>query len=372
MNNPQKFWVGFNLVKGIGPVRLRRLLTFFGSAEAAWGASPQALREAALGPDLTQRLIGLRASVDLDALWEQFTRQGIRVLTWLDDEYPSHLKEIDYPPPVLYLRGGLVETDDWAVAVVGTRRMSSYGRRVTEELVGTLSRHQITIISGLARGVDSTAHMEALRAGGRTLAILGTGVDRVYPPENRRLAAAIEEQGALISDYPPGTRPEAANFPPRNRIIAGLSSAVIIIEAGRRSGALITASFAAEQGRDVFSVPGSIYAPESRGTNYLIQQGASPLLSPVDVMESLEITLQMEKEAAQKTLPADPVERQLLAVLSDDPLHVDQIQAQAGLSAEKVIATLALMELKGFVCKQSGMRYVLGRGIRTGNSMDQE
>ncbi len=289
MKDPQLFWIGFNHVKGIGPVRLRRLRSFFGELEIAWNASPAALAEAGLGPNLCERLIHARAALDLEKIRDDFRRRGIKVLTWEDDEYPPHLVEIDGSPPVLYLRGSILHEDHWAIAVVGTRRMTPYGRQVTQDLVGALARCGLTVVSGLARGVNSVAHREALRRGGRTLAILGCGVDQVYPPENRGLASKIQKQGALISDYPPDTRPEAMHFPARNRIIAGLSHVIVVIEAGERSGALITASFGADQGKDVFAVPGNIHAPQSRGTNRLIQIGAKPLLQSSDIISNSRI-----------------------------------------------------------------------------------
>ena len=247
------------------------------------------------------------------------------------------------------------------MAIVGTRKVTAYGRQVAEEVASTLARSGVMIVSGLARGVDSIAHQAAINASGRTLAVLGNGVDLVYPPENRKLAAQIMEHGALVSDYALGTQPDGQNFPPRNRIISGLSLAVIIVEAGITSGALITATFAAEQGRDVFAVPGNINAPQSQGTNRLIRDGAQPLLSPQDVLEALNLTMVTEHKAARVILPADPVESRLYKLLSQEPMHVDEIRAQADMPIETVSATLALMELKGMVRQVGGMNYVAVR-----------
>ena len=251
--------------------------------------------------------------------------------------------------------------DEWAVAVVGTRKVTAYGRQVTEEVASALARNGVTIVSGLARGVDSIAHQAALNAGGRTLAVLGNGVDRVYPPENRKLATQIMEHGALVSDYALGTPPDGVNFPPRNRIISGLSMATIVVEAGDTSGALITASFAVEQGRDVFAVPGNINAPQSRGTNRLIRDGAQPLLNPQDVLEALNLTMATEYQAVRVALPSDPVESKLYQLLSHEPKHVDEIRAQANMPIETVSATLVMMELKGMVRQVGGMSYVAVR-----------
>lgn len=358
MSDPRRYWVGFNLVKGIGAARLRVLLDTFGSAEAAWNAPAGALMGCGLGSKLVENLLKVRAEVSPDAVWERLQQQGIQVLTWEDEAYPRRLKEIDQPPPVLYLRGELLPEDEWAVGIVGTRRITPYGRQVTEEVAGLLARRGITIISGLARGVDAAAHRATLNAGGRTLAVLGSGVDRIYPPEHQRLAEDICRQGAILSDYPPGTAPESQNFPPRNRIISGLSLAIVIVEAGERSGALITASFAADQGRDVFAVPGSILAPQSAGTNRLIQNGARPLLDPKDVLEALDLTLSLERQEARRALPDDPLEASLYNLLGREPQHVDELCNQSGLPVAQVSAALTLMELKGLVRQVGGMNYI--------------
>lgn len=368
----KRYWIGFTLVKGIGAVRFRRLLEHFGDAESAWDANPSALAEAGLSLKLIDRLVAVREKVDLSHVWEQTQSKGIQVLTWMDEAYPQRLKEIEQPPPVLYLRGELTPEDTWAVSIVGTRRVTPYGRQVTEEIASFLAANGITVISGLARGVDSLAHSAALKAGGRTLAVLGCGVDRIYPPENRALAEKILESGALLSDYAPGTPPEASNFPPRNRIISGLSMAVVVIEAGKTSGALITAQFAAEQGREVFAVPGNILAPQSKGTNELIQQGALPLLSASDIVQALNLTRVGQHKAARKALPADEVEAKLLDIMGEEPLHVDEIRNQTNLPVEKVSATLVMMELKGMVRQVGNMHYVSVREVQSGYSVNNE
>lgn len=357
----KRYWVGFNLVKGIGAVRLRALREHFGDLSLAWQAPVDALQAAGLSQKIAERVIQARASVDLDGFMEQIAAQGIQVLTWEDEAYPACLKEIDQPPPILYLRGELTIEDSWAVAVVGTRRVTAYGRQVTEELASYLAQNGVTVVSGLARGVDAIAHQAALKAGGRTLAVMGNGVDRIYPPEHRALAEQILASGALLSDYAPGTPPEGANFPPRNRLISGLSLAVVVVEAGETSGALITAQFAVDQGREVFAVPGNILAPQSKGTNRLIQQGAHPLLSARDVLEALNLTRVSEQRLVRRALPADEVETQVLNVLAREPLHVDEIRNQTGLPIERVSATLVMMELKGMVRQVGGMNYVAVR-----------
>ncbi|MBI3176339.1 MAG: DNA-protecting protein DprA [Chloroflexi bacterium] len=354
----KRYWVGFTLIKGIGAVRLQALIHHFGDLETAWKGNPADLAEAGLGAKLVERVIQARESVDLEKISEQIARQGIQILTWDDELYPARLREIDQPPPVLYLRGEYLPDDVFAVGIVGTRRVTPYGRQVTEEIASFLAANGITVVSGLARGVDAVAHTAALKAGGRTIGVLGSGVDRIYPPEHRALAEQMMERGAVVSDYAPGTPPDASNFPPRNRIISGLSLAVVVIEAGETSGALITAEFAAEQGREIFAVPGSILAPQSKGTNKLIQNGAQPLLTASDLMQALNLTRMGEHKAARKILPSDEVEAKLLAALGEQPVHVDELGNQTGLPIEKVSATLTLMELKGMVRQVGGMHYV--------------
>jgi DNA processing protein len=346
----KKYWVGFNLIKGIGAVRMQALVQYFGD-----------LAGAGMGLKVIERIVQARTQVDLDKVWDRIESQGIRILTWLDNAYPQRLKEIEQPPPVLYLKGEYVPDDLFAVAIVGTRRVTPYGRQITEELAAYLAGHGITVISGLARGVDAIAHQTALKAGGRTIGVLGSGVDKIYPPEHRQLAERMIESGAVVSDYAPGTPPDASNFPPRNRIISGLSLAVVVVEAGETSGALITAEFAAEQGREIFAIPGSILAPQSKGTNKLIQNGALPLLSVNDLMQALDLTRKGDQKAARKMIPADETEARLMNVLSAQPLHVDEIRNQSNLPIEKVSAALALMELKGMVRQVGGMNYVAVR-----------
>lgn len=372
INEEKIFWMGLNLVKGIGSVRFKALLDNFGDAQTAWEAPPGALRKAGLQEKIVNNLLKVRASVDLNSLWEELQESDISLITWLDEAYPRRLKELDNSPPVMYVRGEITPEDDWAVAVVGTRKVSPYGRQVAEDLGAFLARNGVTVVSGLARGADAIAHQAALDAGGRTIAVLGSGVDRIYPPDNRKLAEQIMTQGAVISDYALGTPPDGINFPPRNRIIAGLSLAVVVVEAGEKSGALITASFGAEQGREVFAVPGKIYAAQSKGTNNLIAKGAHPLLKPEDLMEALDLTMISAHKTARKALPADATEAKLYTVLGHEPMHVDEIREQADLPIEQVSATLALMELKGMVRQVGGMQYVAVREVQAKYEVDKD
>ncbi|MCW5876601.1 MAG: DNA-processing protein DprA [Anaerolineales bacterium] len=352
------YWLAFNRVPGIGAVRFRGLLEAFGSAASAWAAQPPALRDAGLSQAAVERLLQVRQGLDPASLPAGLERHGLQALTWDEAGYPRKLRELEQAPPVLYVRGELLPEDEWAVAIVGTRQVTAYGRQVAAELAAFLAGNGLTVVSGLARGVDAIAHQAALEAGGRTLAVMAHGLDRVYPPEHRKLAEEIAARGALLSDYGVGTPPESANFPPRNRIISGLSLAVVVVEAGERSGALITAGFAAEQGREVFAVPGKIHAPQSAGANLLIQRGAHPLLRFEDLLEVLNLEMMTAHKTATAALPADATEARLYGLLGREPLHLNDIGAQAGLPIEQVSAALALMELKGLVRQVGGMSYV--------------
>lgn len=354
------YWIGLNRVSGIGSMRMRALLDAFGSAQAAWQASIQELRDTGLDRRSIENLVESRRTVDLSAEWARIQRAGVDVLTWADDDYPENMRPIDGAPPVLYVQGRLEALDRWSVAVVGTRRASAYGREIAHKLARDLARHGVTVVSGLALGVDAVAHRAALEAGGRTIAVLGSGVDQIYPAQNRDIVKQLlaNDAGAVVSEYPLGTKPEARNFPPRNRIISALSRAVIVIEAGKRSGALITASMAAEQGRDVFAVPGSILHPGSVGCNQLIQKGATPLLSIDDVLEELSLSNLHEKRAAHETVPPDPLEARLLEQLSAEPRHVDDLVRQSAFTTAQISSLLTIMELKGLVRQVGAMLYV--------------
>ena len=257
----------------------------------------------------------------------------------------------------MYVKGALIPQDDWAVAIVGTRQNSAYGRQLTEELAAFLAMNQVTVISGLARGIDIIAHEAALKAGGRSIAVLGCGVDQIYPPENRSVALRMMVNGAIISEYAVGTPPDGLNFPPRNRIISGLSLATVVVEAGDTSGALITSTFAVNQGREVFAAPGNYYAPKSKGTNRLIRDGARPLLDFNDILEVLHLENVQDFHLAQKNLPADPIQNAIFEILTRDAMYIDDILAQTGLPIDKVSSALTMMELKGMVRQTGPMTY---------------
>lgn len=355
--NEKASWVAFNHVPGIGVVRLRALLGFYGSLEVAWSAPMDGLRSAGIPEKVVEQVIRVRRELDPLQLWEKVARRGITVLTWNDPAYPRRLQEIDQPPPVLYLRGELTPEDEWAVAIVGTRRITGYSRQVAEELAGYLARNGVTVVSGLAQRIDGVAHDAELKAGGRTLAVLGCGVDIIHPPEARKLAEGILADGALISDHAPGTPPESVNFPPRNRNLSGLCPATGIVEAGETSAALITARFAADQGREVFTVPGGIHAPQSAGANRLISDGVRPLLRMEDLLQTLHLEQVQEHLAARHTQPLDETESKVYGSLASEPVHIEHNCHHSGLPIERVSATLTIMKIKGLIRQVGSMNY---------------
>lgn len=356
--------MGFSLISGIGRVRLTQLKSYFGSLENAWRATPAELKQAGLDSGSIRAITTWQPKISLDAELEKLDRYGVKVLTFHDESYPSRLKEIYDYPPLIYVRGSLLPEDEWCLAVVGTRRATVYGRQVTEEIVADLAQSKITIVSGLAKGIDTVAHQSALEAGGRSIAVFACGLDIVYPGENVNLAQRIMQQGALISEYPLGVKPRADNFPRRNRIMSGLSLGVLVVEAGETSGALITAHQALEQNREVFAIPGSILSPASSGTNHLIQEGAKLVHNYTDILEELNLTAVAHQMELKEVIPASDTESMLLKQLSAEPTHIDEVCRSSGLPMPTVSSTLAMMELKGLVKQVGAMNYVLAREAR--------
>lgn len=350
--------VALSQVTHIGPVRLGRLRERFGTLDVAWRADERELARV-LDERTCRAVLTAREKVDPETVMDRIAGAGAEIATVLDDEYPRILREIPGPPPVLYFRGTLPEQDEPTVAVVGTRRATSYGRDVTSRIASDLAAAGVCIVSGLAKGIDGHAHRAALEAGGRTIAVLASGVDSIYPPEHRQLADRIVESGSLVSDYPPGTRPEASNFPARNRIISGLSLATVVIEAPLRSGALITVGFAADQGRDVYAVPGSILSGASEGTNRLLRQGAIPLTSAADLLDELHLSTASPKtEPAQTAFPMSDEERSIYALVTAEPQHIDELAYSAGLAISQAAALMTMLELKGLIANVGAQHFV--------------
>lgn len=351
-----QYWVAFHLVPYIGSSRLDRLMACFGTLEQAWSA-PVADLKAVLDERSLTSLVAKREEIDPCRELERIDRAGVRVITKQCDDYPRLLAEIPVPPPVLYIKGDLSYEDAVAVSIVGTRRLTSYGREVTRRLATDFAEAGVVIVSGLARGVDGIAHEAALNAGGRTLAVLGSGVNVIYPPEHRILAERITGSGALLSDYPPDRGPDAPNFPARNRIIAGLTLGTIVVEAPARSGALITTDFAADYGREVFAVPGSVISHASAGCHRLLRQGARLITCAADVLDDLNLVAPGELVPVQQALPLDEDERRVLALLTGEPQHIDEVAEAASKPVAQVAALLLTMELKGLIHNAGAQHY---------------
>ena len=353
------YWIALHRVHRLGSVRFGILERTFPDLESAWRASESDLIEAGLDARTASAIQAARQEIDPVAELAKIETAGISALTRRDAGYPSRLREIDDAPPVLYVRGALLPEDEWSLAVVGTRRATAYGRQAASELTRGLAANGMTVVSGLARGVDTIAHRTALDSGGRTVAVLASGLDTIYPPENRKMAEEIAECGAVISDYPLGTKPRADFFPRRNRILSGLSLGTLIIEGDHESGSMITAKFALEQNREVFAVPGSIFSPQSRGPLSLIKDGATPVSSADEILEALNLTkINAQLDFGRAAPPESEDERALMHVLTREPQHIDDVARRAGLAAATVSGTLALLELKGIVRDVGGVNFV--------------
>ncbi len=349
------------MVVGVGPRIRRGLLDRFGSAQAVFAAAPSELREVkGVGTTLLGRILAAEREIDVDAELALCRKHRITVLPETDGAYPRVLREIHDPPGVLFVRGELKPADALAVGIVGTRHGTQYGLRQAERLGASLARAGFTIISGLARGIDAAAHRGALAAGGRTLAVLAGGVLNVYPPEHAELAAEVARQGAVLSEAPPLFQPLAGGFPQRNRLISGLSLGVIVVEAAQRSGALITARHAMEQGREVFAVPGSVESRTSRGCHRLLRDGATLVETADDVLEQLGPLV----EAAPRDdgppihhpaeLQLNELEQQVLAAIGTDPTAIDHVVAESGLPVPQVLSILSVLEMRRLVRRLSG------------------
>jgi DNA processing protein len=363
MHQPDvRFLVGLSLLPGIGPARFHKLLDRCKEPERAWRASESELVASGVDVKTMPALLETRSSISLDAEMEKLARLGVSVLTVFDPAYPPRLKEIYNAPPLLYVKGEITRQDDQSIGVVGTRGPSVYGKELAARIVPELVRSGLTIVSGLARGIDSIAHRAALEAGGRTIAVLGCGIDVIYPAENRTLYGLIRDSGAVITEYPLGTKPDAFNFPARNRIISGLALGTVVVEAQYTSGALITADYALEQNREVFAFPGRATDRGSAGCNRLIRDGRAKLVtSPEDILTELDLTVAVQQLEIKLALPANDEESRLLALLSHEPVHIDELYRQSALPMPTVASTMMMLELKGTVRQIGSMSYTLAR-----------
>ncbi|MFA5047941.1 MAG: DNA-processing protein DprA [Patescibacteria group bacterium] len=357
----QSYWIAFSQLKNIGPIRLQRIISFFPDLETAWLANTIDLQTAGLEEKIAQEIIIARGQLDPAAELEKIQKAGISFVTIKDPAYPRLLKEIYGPPPLLYYRGQLSYLNSPTLAVVGARKYSAYGQEATEEIITPLARQKITIVSGLALGIDALAHEACLNANGQTVAVLGSGLSwqNIYPSANHRLAQKIiDSGGALISEYDPETQPARHTFPLRNRIIAGLSLATLVIEAGESSGSLITARHALENNRDVFAVPGSVFSDRSIGTNNLIKKGAKLIASAEDILEELNLQSAKELSTVPSTEEISDQEQIVLQYLSQEPLHVDKIAIYSKIKINVLSSLLMMLEIKGLAKDLGGNNYI--------------
>ncbi len=350
------------LVEGIGSIRLRALMAKFGEVQTIFNADEQLLITIdGIDLKLARRIKEAKNSTLAREQLKQAEQSGAKIMTFWDQDYPKNLKKIYDPPAFLFIKGEFKPEDEFAVAIVGTRMPSSYGKYCAEKLSQDLVQKGFVVVSGLARGIDTLAHQAALRAGGRTIAVLGSGVDIIYPSENHKLYKQISENGAVVSEFLFGTKPDAPNFPRRNRIVSGLCLGTLVVEAGLKSGALITANYSLEHNREVFSIPGNINSPKSIGCNRLIMEGAKLVLSVDDIINELEPQLdhlarQNRIQRAQITLST--AEKKLLDSLASEPIHIDTIAANNNISISQALGILLSLEIKEMIKQIPGKYFI--------------
>ncbi|HZJ57243.1 MAG TPA: DNA-processing protein DprA [Clostridia bacterium] len=353
------YWIWLSQIPGVGAKRFHFLVEHFSGAHGVWAAPKGELLKLIphLGPSVVNEIANQRQNRILDKIYESSNSSDYRIVTLLDGEYPGLLKEIFDPPPILYCKGLPIDDNNPALAIVGSRRSTGYGRQMSERFGFQLAEAGVTVVSGLARGIDAMSHYGALKAGGKTIGVLGCGIDRVYPPENRKLFQTMEEKGTIITEYPPGTSPLPGNFPARNRVISGMADGVLVIEAGLRSGALITVDFALEQGRDVYALPGNINVPQTVGTNKILKEGAKLITDIRDILEDLGISLADPGEAPG-SVQLDFFESQVYNALQEGERHLEELARDTKMEIHKLNAVLTMLEVKGIVKQMPGKIFI--------------
>ncbi len=358
-----KYYHALNLLPSLGPVRIKKLVQHFGSPELIWKATRQDFQAVeGITSNLREKILQERQNIHPEKAWEEVLRQGCSVVTWEEQHYPSLLLEIYDPPTLLYYCGDIKLANSYCLAVVGSRRHTVYGRELASKFAAALSDYGITVVSGMARGIDTWAHKGVLNAGGKTVAVLGCGLDICYPPENKEVKQEIESTGLVISEFPPGYQPLPQNFPRRNRIISGLSWGILVVEAGERSGALITANFALEQGREIFAIPGGVASPYSRGCHRLIKEGAKLVEKVEDMIEELSfsvagsspVLVQQQVQEQQFNMQ----EKKLLELVPYEPLALEDLVILSKMPLASLNALLLELELKGAIKQLPGKYYI--------------
>jgi DNA processing protein len=362
--DPTFSWLALKMIPHLGNITYRRLLDRFGDPRDVFHARlNELLKVEGIRAETAQRIVSNEWEGDPQKELQNLKKLGARLVTIHDSSYPMDLRQIHDPPPLLYVKGNDLPVTKTMIAVVGSRNPSHYGLKVTGEICQGLAMRNIAVVSGMATGIDAAAHWGSLRAQGSTIAVLGSGIDVIYPSSNAKLYHRIVEGGTVITEFSLGTPPEGRNFPIRNRIISGLSKGVVVVEASRRSGSLITASLALEQGREVFAVPGSIESFKSTGTHFLIKQGAKLVENADDILQELGVSLPLSGDGLPpKKLPISPLdedERRIIDILSDYPIHIDQIVRSSSFDSAKVAGILTGLELKGAIKQLPGKMFVV-------------
>ncbi|MBI4652993.1 DNA-protecting protein DprA [Candidatus Kuenenbacteria bacterium] len=357
-----KYWIAFSYLPEIGSSRFRKFLNYFKNLELAWKASANELKETGLDEKIIEKIISKRKAINPDEKLEILNKENIKVITFNDPQFPKLLKEIDSCPALLFYKGNFQKQDEFSLAIVGTRKMGLYGKQIALKIVKDLVQNNLVIVSGLAKGVDALAHQITLESNGRTIAVLGSGLAKksIYPFENQNLAQKIVEQnGLLISEYPPEITPQKYFFPYRNRIISGLTLGVLIIEAPEKSGALITARYALEQGREIFAVPGNIHNLNSVGCNNLIKMGGKLVNDANDILDALNFVRTVKPLVKKIIKPSNKEEAELLKYLSEESIYVDKLIEFSKLDSTVVNSVLMMMEINGKIKHLGGMYYIL-------------
>lgn len=356
-----KYLNALNKIAGVGAKRMQLLLNFFETSENIWHASLEDLKNSAVGEKLAEKIFLEKININPDFEWEKMQRENIQMITLPDSAYPTLLKEITNPPYILYTKGEFNINSSPMISIVGSRRYTSYGSQIATSLAKDLASAGVIVVSGMALGIDTFAHRGALDNAGKTIAVLGNSLDdlNIYPRDNFNLSREIMRNGALVSEYPLEMPAGPMTFPARNRIIAGLTLGTIVIEAGEKSGSLITANMALEYNREIFSVPGSIFSPLSFGTNNLIKSGARVVTGIKDILEELDLSKEITKKELSLKNPTTAEEKILLKILSADPLHIDNIAKLAKLQTATCSGTLSMMEIKGWVKNIGGQNYII-------------
>jgi DNA processing protein len=375
MSDDLKYWLALTFIKDIGPITAKRLLSAFRTPKRVFEASQNELKDLeGINISKINSILEFNSWDRVEKEIDNIKNHNVRIIRYIDEEYPESLRYIDDSPVILYTKGSFIKKDKYAIAIVGSRNMTPYGKKITETIASELALCGITIVSGMARGIDAISHKSALKANGRSIAVLGSGLDNPYPPENKGLFNELSEKGCVISEFPIGTPPNKENFPQRNRLISGLSLGVLVVEATAKSGSLITASYALEQGKEVFAVPGNITSANSEGTHELIKKGAKLVQKTKDILEDIAPHLKgligfannqsvgsflMNLPTNLNRLEINDEEKAICNILGSEPKHIDIISRETGMQTGRVLGILLGLEIKGIVKQAEGKRFYI-------------